>query len=534
MIAEGKVKALGYCTKCESVVELTPKLRCPMHKSPKPKEVQYCLPDEVDPTKAEVLEAYMKSSRTSKKWKLGCGLGLGVFVFLCVLPTVIAGLTRKDRIATSTPTVPAPASLPTSTRRVELPTLTPEAFNPFADGQIACFASDPYGLTCLGSSGWQNYPAESLRYWDLDRMSVCPDGRVVTGCYAGISLFNGANWIDHEIGDFGNGDRVACDTYGGIWTIHYQGVSRFDGSDWTSYPSNLLGSGEFVDLVRDLAIAPDGMVWVVTNNSIASFDGQGWRVFEQGQGFEEDYRWKKIVVDSQGRVWATDNLILLKYDGTAWEEVEHPHEFVIDEFVIDNLDRLWMSGYGGVSVLDQGVWTTYTEKNSSLSSDRVDALAIDERGRVWAGTEWGVNVLDGEQWTTYHMHNSELLDNRIEHVLVVGEGPDLPLQEEKPTGSISGVVTQDALPWGNMGVEVCVEGLGYAFYYGATPCSGQPFLRSTTTDADGKFLIPDLPTGRYVLVFQLGDTTWEEWNDPKGYGGRVLVNPGQETVVSVR
>jgi hypothetical protein len=135
---------------------------------------------------------------------------------------------------------------------------------------------------------------------------------------------------------------------------------------------------------------------------------------------------------------------------------------------------------------------------------------------------------------TYHMHNSGLLDNRVEQILILGEGPDLPPPEEKASGSISGTVTQDGLPWEYMGVEVCVETLPYAQYFGKTPCDGQPFLRSTTTDADGNFRLSDLPTGRYYLVVQMDDTTWLEWDESGGHGGRVFVQPGQETIVNIR
>ncbi|KPK88812.1 MAG: hypothetical protein AMJ88_18395 [Anaerolineae bacterium SM23_ 63] len=412
--------------------------------------------------------------------------------------------------------------------------MTPEALNPFGDGQVACFESYGNDLTCLGDSGWRTYSETSLPYLNLDRMTVCPDGRIVTGRYEGIGVFDGLNWITYKSSSEKTGDRVACSANGDIWVSHYQGVSHFDGSDWTTYPSEELGSGEDVDLVRDLAIDPDGMVWVATNDSIARFDGVGWQVFEEGQGFDQAYRFMKIIVDNEGRPWVTDNTVLLMYDGTTWEVIDRPSSDYIEGFTIDGFGRVWVGTRSGVSVLDQSQWITYDVKNGSLSTNRVESLAIDERGRVWVATVWGLSVFDGEQWVTYHMHNSGLLDDWNEHILILGMGPDLPEPEEKPTGSISGQIMQDGQPWGNMGVEVCVLNLGAFQYFGDTPCHGQPFLRSTTADADGKFSIPDLPQGRYFLVVQLGDTRWLVWDQPGGSFGRVLVQSGQETVVDVR
>jgi hypothetical protein len=369
---------------------------------------------------------------------------------------------------------------------------------------------------------------------DLNRMTVCPDGRIVIGSYPGISIFNGLNWIDLKPSSDISPERVDCDISGNIWVAHYQGVSHFDGADWTTYPSEKLGSGEYVDLLRDIVISPDGTVWAVTDSSIARFDGEGWQVFEEGQGFDQAYDFQRIIVDNEGRPWATDNRVLLMYDGTTWEVIECPSSDYIEGFAIDEFGRVWVGTRSGVSVFDGSEWITYDVKNGSLSTNRVESLAIDERGRVWVATAWGLSVFDGEQWVTYHMHNSGLLDGWNEHILIVGTGPDLPEPEEKPTGSISGQIMQDGQPWGNMGVEVCVLNLGAFQYFGDTPCDGQPFLRSTTADADGKFSIPDLPPGRYFLVVQLSDTKWLVWDQPGSSFGRVLVRPGSETVVNVR
>ena len=411
--------------------------------------------------------------------------------------------------------------------------MTPEALNPFGDGQVACFESYGDDLSCLGDSGWQTFPARSLPYMNLDRMTVCPDGRIVTIRYEGIGIFDGLNWRTHKNSSLVSGNRVACSPNGDIWVSHYQGVSHFDGSEWTTYPSKYLGSGENVDLVRDLAIDPDGMVWVATDDSIACFNGEEWQVFEEGRGFDQAYNFKRIILDNEGRPWTTDYLVRLMYDGTTWEVIDRPNPYLIDAFAIDGLGHIWVGTMFGISVFDGSGWITYDVKNGSLSTDDVESIAVDERGRVWVATEWGVNIFDGKQWLTYHMHNSGLLDNWNEHILITGAGPDLPEPEEKPTGSISGQIMQDGKPLGNLGVEVCVQNLGALQYFGATPCDGQPFLRYTTADDDGKFLIPDLPPGRYFLVVQMGETTWLVWDEPESSFGRVMVYPGRETVVDV-
>jgi hypothetical protein len=476
-----------------------------------------------------------KPTQSRNLLRLGCGLGLGISAFLCLLSVVLGMVNQRDRIAAATPTLPsAPTLSPSKSPRPATATMTPEALNPFGDGQVACFESYGNDLSCLGDRGWQTFPAMSIPYSSLDRMTVCPDGRIVTGRYEGISIFDGLNWTTHKTSSVASGDRVACDRNGDIWVSHYQGVSHFDGSAWTTYPSENLGSGEVVDQVRDLAIDPDGMVWVATDDSIACFDGEDWQVFEEGRGFDQSYDFKKIIFDPEGRLWATDNYVLLMYDGATWEIIDRPSSDHIEGLAIDGLGHVWLGTRNGVSIFNSSEWITYDVSNGSLSINDVESIAVDGRGRVWVATEWGLNIFDGEQWVTYHMHNSGLLDNWNEHILILGAGPDLPDPEEKPTGSISGQVMQDGQPLGNLGVEVCVQNLGAFQYFGDTPCDGQPFLRSTTADDDGKFSISDLPPGRYFLVIQLSDTKWFVWDEPESSFGRVLVRPGQETVVDVR
>jgi streptogramin lyase len=90
----------------------------------------------------------------------------------------------------------------------------------------------------------------------------------------GMVAFDGSNWEDYSETDFTSLDAIAYDAAGNIWVTDYQGVSTFDGS-WMTYSASELATGEAAsDLVNDVVIDPDGLVWVVTSNSVASFDGE--------------------------------------------------------------------------------------------------------------------------------------------------------------------------------------------------------------------------------------------------------------------
>ncbi|MFN2136337.1 MAG: carboxypeptidase-like regulatory domain-containing protein, partial [Candidatus Promineifilaceae bacterium] len=77
-------------------------------------------------------------------------------------------------------------------------------------------------------------------------------------------------------------------------------------------------------------------------------------------------------------------------------------------------------------------------------------------------------------------------------------------------------------------VELCVEQLS-SYFTGDTPCSDQPFVRSSTTGANGAFFFDDLPPGFYVLTVETADG-WAQLTNDLGLGSeRVPVNAGVDT-----
>lgn len=123
MVAAGRVKALGYCSKCARVVELNPKLRCPDHASPKPKAVRFVLPDEVEAAIPEVLNEYTKESRTKRNVAIIAGLVVGGPLLCCLLTYAIGRLRFPTTQATATVSPIPVVSSPSPTQEI---TSTPE------------------------------------------------------------------------------------------------------------------------------------------------------------------------------------------------------------------------------------------------------------------------------------------------------------------------------------------------------------------------------------------------------------------------
>ena len=144
-----------------------------------------------------------------------------------------------------------------------------------------------------------------------------------------------------------------------------------------------------------------------------------------------------------------------------------------------------------------------------ILSDYITSISADSGGRVWLSTSYGLAAFDGANWQTFLMSNSDLGNNDIEFVLATNDGPaTLPAPEEKAKGSLTGKLEMaDGTPLADATVEICVETLASTFS-GETPCSDQPFFLSTKTDANGVFLIENVPAGYYVIVAETDDGSW--------------------------
>ncbi|MGB0388265.1 MAG: two-component regulator propeller domain-containing protein [Ardenticatenaceae bacterium] len=427
------------------------------------------------------------------------------------------------------------------------PTVSPTIGEGSVAGGMACFGSFGFGVTCLddalaanAESGWTSFSEDnsSLGGDLIHDMATCPDSEakaantLLIAHTSGISAFDGQTWAEYENQwGYTSADGMACDADGGIWVAHYQGVSYFDGQRWSTTPSKQLATGDDAnDLMKDVALAPDGQVWVATAHTIATTsDGNEWTVYQQGQGFDEQYFLSSVVVDHQGEVWAAYSGGLLHFDGTNWTSHENSDLFSIETLTVDDDGKVWVGTFSyGLKLFNGRNWVTYDRQNSGLMSNYVRSLAVDAQGRLWAGTEWGISVFDGTNWQTYQMDSADLVDNDIRTLAVIGGGPALPEASDKKNGALSGqLLDRDKKPIAGATVEICIK---YSEYGARRPCKGQPLTLQATSDADGNFLITDIPVGRIVVTVNIAP---DKWVQPKNHRDfrkeRILINAGEET-----
>ncbi len=433
------------------------------------------------------------------------------------------------------PTTPATPPIPTTAPPIHATEDIPIEQKPLTKTGLACVGTFGRGVTCIENNEWVNYTREnsSLGSNLIEDIAVCPDGSLLILHMSGVSRFDGTTWLEYGQGwGLGSAEAITCDGKSGFWVAHFRGASHYDGNTWTTYAAQeVLSTGpDATDLVRDIAIEPDGAVWIITASSIAVLGNDVWTVYQEGNGFDRRRYFEKIAFDSKGTPWVTESDGLLNFDGLFWNFHANRDLTLTQSIVVDARERVWIGTYNkGFLVFENGAWQSYTRENSDLASQRMHTLAVDERGRVWIGTVWGLHVIEGNTWTTYQMSNSGLADNDIYAIGIVGGGPDLPTAQKMAMGALSGkIIAADGAPLPEAGVEICVEPI-YNIPEDKTPCEGQPYMRSATTGADGVFTIDKLPPGFYVIAIHAGET-WQLYNStPRLAAERVHVQAGEST-----
>lgn len=438
-------------------------------------------------------------------------------------PTQKAATTEAAAGNTSTPAEATQAS-------GAEPTATQQKAAGGGGGGFACFGSAVHGVTCLTDSGWKTYSEDAgLDTNGVLDMAVCPDGKIYAATSNGLDVFDGQSWTSLTIEGAYNSDYVACAADGSVWVSYFQGISRYKDGAWQKFDYTLYDTGEISGVVYGLDVAPDGTVWEINANSISSYDGKTWKEYKQGKGFDGKVFFDKLTVDAKGRPWATDYENLYVFDGGTWKTIALAEYLIVESLAADPQGRIWVNTADeGVKIYADGDWSELNYANGDIHSHTVRAAVFDGSGRTWLAESYGIEIQSGGSWTTFRMDNADLADNEFQTLAVSAKGPVLPGPMTKQTGSIAGSITRDGKPMANAKMEFCVEKIILS-YSGSTPCANQPFLKGTTTGADGKFSIADLPPGYYVLTLQVG----EKWAQLGFMGGsdRVLVKEGKQTDV---
>jgi signal transduction histidine kinase/ligand-binding sensor domain-containing protein len=162
--------------------------------------------------------------------------------------------------------------------------------------------------------------------------------------------------------------------------------------------------------INKLAQTPDGYLWMGTQEGLTRFDGVQFTVFDKHNTpqIKNNYI-SALYVDHEGTLWiGTYDGGLVTYSNKTFSEtkglklLENSHIRSIFE---DRAMGMWISIRGrGVMRIDSISHHIFDTSNGLLSNEAWN-FCEDSRGRVWIATENGISIYDNGTFTSFTMND---------------------------------------------------------------------------------------------------------------------------------
>jgi ligand-binding sensor domain-containing protein/signal transduction histidine kinase len=216
------------------------------------------------------------------------------------------------------------------------------------------------------------------------------------------TAFNGQGisyWGTNATQDFGPGQglpdpnawTVLVDRQQRIWVgTRFGGLFQFQTNHFQPAPgAEILGARIFA-----LFQAHNGWLWAGTQNGLARWDGQAWKMFTTQDGLSENIV-RAIAEDADGNLWiGTENQGLNFFKGGKFTAYQMSDAGLpgngISCLYIDRDGALWVGTSGhGLARFEHDKWTRYST-DDGLASDSISYLVEDAAGDLWLGSNLGL------------------------------------------------------------------------------------------------------------------------------------------------
>ena len=274
------------------------------------------------------------------------------------------------------------------------------------------------GFSVYDGVEWRSYTPYNSDLASAYVSALCVDedaDELWVGTDFGISVLELGTgfWRQYKVQHGLVSNRVTCivkDGLGNHWIGTFEGVSRFDGSNWDSY--TVLNGRLPSDAVRDLAVCPDGSVWVATDRGLARLSDSESIFYDRagysGAGLLSD-NILSVACGPDGTVWVGTDVGLLAFDGEAFRAYlsDGLASNYVNSVTAEGRTTYWFGTEdSGASRFDGSRWETFDPTNSTLPGFRVaDITSHTEAGRCyrWFGSAGGIGsegiaIYDGLQW----------------------------------------------------------------------------------------------------------------------------------------
>ncbi len=214
---------------------------------------------------------------------------------------------------------------------------------------------------------------------------------------ANYSIAQGqGSWTNFTTGD-GLPDNTILTIFeasdGALWFVTPQALCHYDG-DWTTFTSsNELPS----DRVLAIEESNDGALWFGTEKGLTRYQDGIWKTFNTADGPVPNFV-DLIFKSRDGTLWFGG---VSRYQKGIFTWVDGPGGFSVRAMFESRDGTLWFgTDGGGISRLQNGIWTNFTTVNG-LANNFVHAILESRDGALWVGTSRGVSRYQNGMWETF-------------------------------------------------------------------------------------------------------------------------------------
>jgi uncharacterized repeat protein (TIGR01451 family) len=274
-------------------------------------------------------------------------------------------------------------------------------------------AHDPKVFSFDGTA-WTGYPTEIFPLSDnyFSCVGFDCDGNTWFGSGA-LDRFDGVNWDEFTSADIGfnlsvwaiESDTVTCDVWFASYGIN-EGLFRYHNGAFEKLP---IFTG-----ARDIAISPDGSIWIASDSRGAGHYQNGvWAWYNSSNSPVQDYA-HEVEVDANGGLWVTSyGKGLAHWNGSNWQVFNESNSPVSNhayQLFIDNNGFVWVGKRGGLLRFNGTDWQVF-----DLFGEKVwvTSMEQDANQHFWIGTSAGAFYWDGVNLVKYDISNSPIGQNAI-------------------------------------------------------------------------------------------------------------------------
>jgi ligand-binding sensor domain-containing protein/two-component sensor histidine kinase len=283
-----------------------------------------------------------------------------------------------------------------------------------------------------------------LYSWSAQSLSTDAAG----GLWMAFNAHGMTHWLTNSAQDFGvgrgsNAWTVLVDQQQRVWVgTRDEGLFQFQINQFQPVPgAKILGSQIFALFENRL-----GQLWAGTQNGLACWNGQGWKMHTTQDGLSGNAV-RAIAEDAEGNLWAgTENHGLNLFKAGKFisyrQETNGLPGNDISCLYTDKTGVLWVGTFGhGLARFYNGKWTRYSTRDG-LASNSIGYIIEDDQGYIWIGSNAGLMRIQKKSLDDFANGKTDFILCRI-----YGEADGLPTRECSSGSQPATGLTPDGILW---------------------------------------------------------------------------------------